>query len=174
MVPASFKLTPASAQAIKRLGNTPLEIRSGARQGLADHALKVKRGFQAAQGTKAKGLRYEDPVPHGDQWVAVFKLRYIAAWLELGTRAHRIVPRALGRARLDKRTGRQNVHALTSRQKKTGGGKRALATPKGPRALARVSGIKARRSFEQYLNRQTSAGNSRIAEAVTRRMSTGR
>ena len=166
----SFKPTAQGAAAIRRLADAPAQIRAGTRVGLADHAWQVKRGFRSAQGSKAKGMRYDDPVPRGDQWVVVFKLRYIAAWMELGTRAHRIVPRALGRARLNRRTGLQDVHALTSRQKKAGGGKRALATPDGPRALARVSGVKARHTFERYLARQMQVGNQRISDGVIRKM----
>lgn len=173
-MPASFKLASQSVRAIERLANAPLTIRSGSKAGLEAHALKLKREFQARRGKAAKGLRYESAVPYGEQWSVTFRLRYIAFWHEEGTRPHLILARSLGRARLDKRTGRQTVRALTKRQQASGVGARALHTPKGYRAAARVRGVRAGHYFERLVALRAAQGDQLISEAVMRRMATGR
>lgn len=146
MAVAEFKLTADSVRALQRLGNAPAEIAAGTKQGLAEHAWQVKKGFRAKRGKGARGLRFEDPQQVGGIWVVVFKLRYIAAWLEAGTKPHLVLPRGQGRARIHRQTGEQ----MSLRPTKAGRsfGKRALSTPEGPRASARVPGIKARWYFE--------------------------
>lgn len=172
-MPADFQLGPQGRAAIRRLADAPREMNLGAKQGLADHALKLKREFQTLRRGAAKGLRYDDPVPDGDGWQVKFGLRYIAAWHEKGTRPHRIVPRGLGRARLHKTTGAQVVRSLTKRQAAQGG-KKALLTPQGPRSLARVRGIPAGRHFERLAARRSAQGDVSISDGVMRRMSGGR
>lgn len=171
MAVAEFKLTANSVRALQRLGNAPAEIAAGTKQGLAEHAWQVKKGFRAKRGTGARGLRFEDPQQVGGMWVVVFKLRYIAAWLEEGTKPHLVLPRGRGRARLHRKTGEQMSLPPTKAGRSSG--KRALSTPEGPRAAARVSGIRARWYFEQYLAGQRQAGNRRITDGVTKRMSSG-
>lgn len=168
-MPAEFKLGPEGIAAIRRLADAPNQIKAGSREGLADHALKLKREFQQTRRRGAKGMRYEDPVPDGDGWRVTFGLRYIAAWHETGTRRHIVVPRGLGRARTKKGDRGQAVHALTKRQA-VAGGKRALATPSGPRARANPAGVKAGHYFERLVAKRTAQGDQAIGDGVMRRM----
>lgn len=170
-MPATFKLTANSVRSLQRLGNAPTEIAAGTKQGLADHAWALKKSFRASRGKGARGLRYESPQWVGQKWVVVFKLRYIAAWLEKGTRAHVILPTGLGRARLHRQTGGQRLLRASKAGRQFGA--RALMTPQGPRGRANVKGIPARWLFEQHLAKNLRAGNDRIADAVSRRMREG-
>lgn len=171
-MPAQFKLAPQGRAALARLANAPNSIKAATGQGLADHCLAVKRGFQMSRGRgRTRGLRYTDPVPRGDRWEAVFGLRYIAAWLESGTKSHPVLPRASYRTRRDKRTGEQNVRGLTRREILSGRGARAVHTPRGWRAHAFPGPIKAGHYFERYNAKQTAAANKRISDAVMRHMS---
>lgn len=173
-MPASFKLAPQSAQALQRLANAPVEMKAANGQGLASHALALKRGFQASRGkSRSKGLRYTDPVQRGDVWTAVFGLRYISAWLEAGTESHAVFPRGQYRASRNKRTGEQQVRGLTRRQILSGKGKQAVTIGRGGpvRAYAFPGPIKAGHYFERYAAKQRAAGNKAIGDAVMRRMS---
>lgn len=171
-MPAEFKLGPQGRAAIARLADAPNQIRAGTAQGLSDHCLAVKRGFQAQRGrSRTKGLRYTDPVPRGDRWEAVFGLRYIVAWLEAGTKSHAVLPRGSYRTRRDKRTGEQKVRGLTRREILGGKGARAVKTPQGWRAHAFPGPIKAGHYFQRYNAKQTDAANKRISDAVMRHMS---
>lgn len=179
---ARFYETSQGKAALQRLQQLPSAADRGVSKGLSAWALAVKReAARQIPGRSVRGFGY-DPVRKRDsRWQVKFNLRYLAAWWEIGTRAHRILPRGTGRARIvgrEHRIGRANksrskvlvvppaagTRSPYSTSRGGGGGKEGL------RRWVAHPGTKKHWTVRKTITERSAAGGQVINEHVLREL----
>lgn len=168
---ARFYLTPQGQQAMQRLQRLPTAADTGVRKGLSAWALKIKtEANRATPGRAGRGLRFTDPRKRLGRWQVEFQLRFKSAWWEMGTRAHRILPRGLGRARV---SGQQHTvgRGRNSRSK-------VLIVPRAAGTRSRYSTARGRGGGREGLRRWVAHPGTRphwtVRKTITARADMGR